>query len=156
MRVQHNIKMHGQHNIKMHGQHNIKMQVQQNIKLRGQHNIKMRGQLNIKMHTIGNRPRDLPACSTMRQVSAPPGVRTMALGTVKPNAVVFEHKALPAKCFGYVFCLTFKISFRAIKFHPGIFSLRLCGPTLAMTSLLLRLVDHTRRRITVCRTPLDE
>ena len=31
-----------------------------------------------------------------------------------------------------------------------------CGPTRAMVSSYLRLLDHTRRRITVGRTPLDE
>ena len=31
-----------------------------------------------------------------------------------------------------------------------------CGPTRAMASSFLRFLDHTQRRITVCRTPLDE
>ena len=31
-----------------------------------------------------------------------------------------------------------------------------CGPTCNMASSFLRLVDHTKRRITVGRTPLDE
>ena len=31
-----------------------------------------------------------------------------------------------------------------------------CGPTRAMTSSFLRFLDHTQRRITVGRTPLDE
>jgi len=36
------------------------------------------------------------------------------------------------------------------------FFLWLCGPTRAMTSSLLRFLDHTQRRITVGRTLLDE
>ena len=36
------------------------------------------------------------------------------------------------------------------------FSLRRCGPTGAMTSSFLWFLDHTQRRITVSRTPLDE
>jgi len=31
-----------------------------------------------------------------------------------------------------------------------------CDPTRAMASLFLRILDHTQRRITVGRTPLDE
>jgi hypothetical protein len=31
-----------------------------------------------------------------------------------------------------------------------------CGPTLAMASSFVRFLDHTQRRITVGRTPLDE
>ena len=31
-----------------------------------------------------------------------------------------------------------------------------CGPTRAMASSFLRFLDHTQRRITVGRTPLDE
>ena len=31
-----------------------------------------------------------------------------------------------------------------------------CGPTRAMASSVLRFLDHTQRRITVSRTPLDE
>ena len=31
-----------------------------------------------------------------------------------------------------------------------------CGPTRAMASSFLRFLDHTQRRITVSRTPLDE
>jgi len=37
-----------------------------------------------------------------------------------------------------------------------LFLLWRCGPTRAMTSSFLRFLDHTKRRITVCRTPLDE
>jgi len=32
----------------------------------------------------------------------------------------------------------------------------LCGPTRAMASSFLRFLDHTQRRITVGRTPLDD
>jgi hypothetical protein len=31
-----------------------------------------------------------------------------------------------------------------------------CGPTLAMSSSILRFLDYTQRRATVARTPLDE
>jgi len=31
-----------------------------------------------------------------------------------------------------------------------------CGPKLAMASIFLRFLDHTQRRITVARTPLEE
>ena len=31
-----------------------------------------------------------------------------------------------------------------------------CGPTWAMASSFMRFLDHTQRRITVGRTPLDE
>jgi len=40
-----------------------------------------------------------------------------------------------------------------IKFFPLLWR---CGPTLAMTSSVLRFLDHTQQRITVSRTPLDE
>jgi len=36
------------------------------------------------------------------------------------------------------------------------FSLWRCGPTRAMASSFTRFLDNTQRRITVCRTPLDE
>jgi len=41
-------------------------------------------------------------------------------------------------------------------YNYALFSLWRCGPTWAMTSLFLRFLDHTQRRITVGRTPLDE
>jgi len=31
-----------------------------------------------------------------------------------------------------------------------------CDPTLVIASSFLRFLDHTQRRSTVCRTPLDE
>ena len=37
-----------------------------------------------------------------------------------------------------------------------LFFLWRCGPTRAMASSFLRFLDHTKRRITVGRTPLDE
>ena len=48
--------------------------------------------------------------------------------------------------FRYSFCLHHQV-FRFL-WH--------CGPTRAMTSSFLRFLDHTQRRITVGRTPLDE
>ena len=40
--------------------------------------------------------------------------------------------------------------------RPFLRSLWRCGPTRAMTSSFLRFLDHTQRRTTVGRTPLDE
>jgi hypothetical protein len=40
--------------------------------------------------------------------------------------------------------------------YTGIFFLWRCGPTRAMASSFLRFLDHTQRRTTVGRTPLDE
>jgi len=42
--------------------------------------------------------------------------------------------------------------------HPEVcfFSLWRCGLTRAMASSYLRFLDHTQRRTTVCRTPLEE
>ena len=42
------------------------------------------------------------------------------------------------------------------SFDPRFISLWRCGPTLAMASPFLRFLDHTQRRTTVGRTPLDE
>ena len=45
----------------------------------------------------------------------------------------------------------------AIKiFHSPLPTLWRCGPTWAMTSSFMRFLDHTQRRNTVGRTPLDE
>ena len=41
---------------------------------------------------------------------------------------------------------------RALNFSP----LWRCGPTRARASSFTRFLDHTQRRTTVCRTPLDE
>ena len=43
-----------------------------------------------------------------------------------------------------------------INIHYIFFFLWRCGPTRAMASSFLRFLDHTQRRITVGRTPLDE
>ena len=40
--------------------------------------------------------------------------------------------------------------------HPNDYFLWRCGPTRAMPSSFTRFLDHTRRRTTVDRTPLDE
>ena len=45
-----------------------------------------------------------------------------------------------------------KISFKVGDFFPP----WRCGPKWAMASSFLKFVDHTQRRITVGRTPLDE
>ena len=49
--------------------------------------------------------------------------------------------------------LTFNSLHSALNSPPP--SLWRCGPTRAMTSSFLRFLDHTRRRSTVIRTPLD-
>ena len=54
---------------------------------------------------------------------------------------------------------------RGLVLNEGVFNTALqntfffmwrCGPTRARTSSFLRFLDHTQRRITVGRTPLDE
>ena len=41
-------------------------------------------------------------------------------------------------------------------FYYILFFLWRCGPTRAMASSFTTFLDHTQRRITVCRIPLDE
>jgi hypothetical protein len=50
------------------------------------------------------------------------------------------------------------LSFPANQFCVSLFVCFLwrCGPMRAMASSFLRFLDHTQRRITVGRTPLDE
>ena len=45
---------------------------------------------------------------------------------------------------------------RNINYYTGLFLLWRCDPTRVMVSSFLRFLDHTQRRITVGRTPLDE
>ena len=45
--------------------------------------------------------------------------------------------------------------FRKFAYYIFIFLWR-CGPTRAMALSFLRFLDHTKRRITVDRTPLDQ
>ena len=59
-----------------------------------------------------------------------------------------------------VFYISSNITLIETYFSHGLFAIFFflwrCGPTLAMASSFLRFLDHTQRRITVGRTPLDE
>ena len=51
---------------------------------------------------------------------------------------------------------THALDLEATGIWTTFFFLWRCGPTRAMASSFLRFLDHTQRRITDCRTPLDE
>jgi hypothetical protein len=57
---------------------------------------------------------------------------------------------------GYFYnCITMR-GLVIVKFKHRLFFLRRCDPTRVMASLFLRFLDHTQRRTTVGRSPLNE
>jgi len=75
-----------------------------------------------------NRTRVLPACSAVRHTTATPRAPTASL------------KGIYIYMYIYIFMYFF---------------LWRCDPTLTMASSFLGFLDHTQRRTTVGRTPLD-
>ena len=84
--------------------------------------------------------------------------------------VAFVHFINNSSLFFASCCCLFLLHVVGLKFiyyvsvsYPNIFCLFLsiillwcCGPTRAMASSFLKFLDHTQRRTTVGRTPLDE
>jgi len=99
--------------------------------------------------TNGNRTRDLLACSAVPQPTAPPRAPTPSRAEVKERLEI------------YLFPLLISVARSRIKFtfaftlYPTL-TLRLLVSYIYMEQLFLMFLDHTQRRSTVGRTPLDE
>jgi len=106
--------------------------------------------------TIGNRTRDLPACSAVPQPTAPPRA---PYNTVWCNNQEKYHWTTTAVAPWNPLDIresvhrdtTMKVT---NKMH--FFFLWRCDPTRVMASSFLMFLDHTQRRTTLGRTPLDK
>ena len=89
--------------------------------------------------TIGNRTRDLPAGSAVPQPTAPP--RALE----RMHYAILSSVAYPALQY-----------FSTLPHERHNLTLRLLMSFIYMEHIFLMFLDHTQRRTTVGRTPLDE
>jgi len=95
--------------------------------------------------TIGNRTRDLPACSAVPQQTAPPRTPIEIQYDIL-NIIFGEHLNTRFQWEGSVLLLLTSV----------ILTLRRLMSYIYMEHPFLMFLDHTQRRSTFGRTPLDE
>jgi hypothetical protein len=88
----------------------------------------------------------LLTCIVMK-ILLPPGVNPTAVKYI--YQYIIKYKVV-SDCIMCIFYIIFYL------YDLFIYFLWLCSPARAMASLFMRFLDHTQRRSTIGRTPLDE